>query len=147
MIRLTVREKVEIISIVGKNTYTSEATRIFNARHPERRNIHVKTVAFINNFFNTTGNVQNLSPRKYVINHIVRYPYDERIIAAFRQDSHANIRNVARHLNIDKTKIWRCLKRNRIKAFKLKYLHTLFEGDNLSRRKKIFSMPGIFSKN
>ena len=74
MARLTFLEKVEIIRIVGENTSFAEATRIFNGRHLERPHIHDKTVAFINNLFNNTGNIRKPRPRKYVINHNIRYP-------------------------------------------------------------------------
>lgn len=144
MARLTVQEKVEIIRIVGENTSFAEGTRIFNARHPDRPNVHVKTVAFINNLFNATGNIRKPRPKKYAVNNNVRHIHDEQIIQAFRMDPHASIRNVARNLNLDKSKVWRCLKRNRQKAFKPKFLHTLFEGDNVRRLEYCFWAQGNF---
>lgn len=128
---LSIAEKVEIIRIVGDNVRsTREAAREFNARHPERPPIRHRTVAYLNNIFNTTGNVTKPRPRG--LNNREHH-LDAVILAAYRNNPHTSLRDMARNLNISYSKIWRCLRRHKLKPYKPKYLHTLEDGD-LHRR-------------
>lgn len=126
---LTIGEKVEIIRLFGNNERSSrQVSVIFNERHYDRAPISHNTAAKINRLFASTGAVFKTRARRYNLNQR-RYPDDERILAEFRNNPNGSIRSVARILNLTKNKVWRCLKRNRIRAFKPKFLHTLLNGD------------------
>lgn len=142
---LSVADKVELIRIVGENTISyRRAARIFNARHPDRRNpLAAKTVCSINRLFNETGCIKKHRQKKYqILNN--RYADDPRIIAAFRNDPTSSIRSVARILNVSKNKVWRCLRRNRLKAFKPKFLHTIKDGDEERRLEYCLWLQGEY---
>jgi hypothetical protein len=129
MAELSIPEKVEIIRLVGDNVRSNrEAAREFNARHPERPPIHHSVVANVNRLFNVTGNVVRSRPR---INR--RHPLDAAILAEYHNNPCTSLRDMARNLNITYTKIWRCLRRHKLKPYKPKFLHTLEEGDTQRR--------------
>lgn len=140
--QLSIPEKVEIIRLVGDNVRsTREAAREFNARHPERPPIHHSVVAYVNHLFNTSGNVVKSRPRE--LNNR-RHPLDAVILVAYHNNPRTSLRDMARNLNIPYTKIWRCLRRHKLKPYKPKFLHTLQEGDLYRRMEYCLWCQGQF---
>ena len=72
--------------------------------------------------------------------HLNRMHEDDNVIlAAFNVNPTTSLRNMACHLNLSVSKIWRCLKRHKLQPFKPKFLHNLEEGDE-ERRLEYCSM-------
>ena len=57
-----------------------------------------------------------------------------------------SVREIARELNLLKNKIWRCLRRHKLKPFQPKFLHTQ-EGDPERRLEYCYWLQGIFLKD
>lgn len=144
---LTIQDKVEIVRLVGDNARSfRQAANEFNMRHPDQPPIRHKLVATINNIFNNTGNVQKVRPKRYNLQN--RQDVNEqRILEEFRENPKSSVRQVARILNITKDRVWRCLKKNRKRAFKPKFLHSLENGDEIRRLDFCFWAQGEFLNN
>lgn len=139
-LKLTIPEKVEIIRLVGDNVRSfREAAKIFNRRHPDRPPLHHCTVAALNKKFDQTGTIAKptLKPTK-------RHPDDDIILGFVNGNPRTSVREIARELNLSKNKIWRCLRRHKLKPFKPKFLHTLQEGDPERRLEYCYWLQGIF---
>lgn len=129
---LTVAEKVEIIRLVGDNTRSyRKAASEFNRRH-QGRNICFKTVANINNIFNNTGSVSKSRPI-HLNNNQIDPVTDEMIVNTLRANPKVSVRKLGLQLNVSRSKVWRCLKRHKLKAYKPKFVHTLEQGDSVRR--------------
>lgn len=130
--RLTVAEKVEIVRLVGDNVRSfRKAAEEFNRRHPDRLSISDTTVLRINRMFNSTGGVN-----KTVINRNRNLVCDENVLNFLRNNENnakMSLRQMSRILGISIHKIRDCFKRNKVKPFKPKFLHTLEEGDMVRR--------------
>lgn len=142
---LSLAEKVEIVRLVGDNARNCrEAAQEFNRRHPNRFISH-STVSKVNQMFNQRGSVVREKVKR-PRNH----PQDERILNHFRLNPKSSLRSfdVRR-----KSSASRCLKRNGIKPFKPRFLHTLQPGDDerrmeycLTMQAKFYEDNGIFGK-
>lgn len=131
-VHLTIAEKVEIVRLVGENVRSfREAAREFNRRHPQRT-ISFKTVANINNNFNNNGNVSKSRPQ-HLNNPRINLQFDEIVLQLVRDNPKLSIRKIALQLEVSQSKVWRCLKRHKMTAFKPKFLHTLEDGDEVNR--------------
>ena len=116
---LTVNQKIELIRIVGDNNMTyREAAAEFNRRHPDIEHVTFQTVAKLNRQFDRTGSIV---PTKCT--RIVNNRADEGILNELHGNPRTSVRQLARNLNVNPTKVWRCLKRNKKNAFKPKFLH------------------------
>lgn len=140
---LTIAEKVEIVRLVGENVRSfREAAREFNRRHPQRR-ISFKSVADINNRFNDIGSVSKSRPQ-HLNNGRIDPAFDEIVLQVVRDNPRLSVRKIASQLEVSQSKVWRCLKRHKLKAFKPKFLHTLEEGDAINRLEYCLWTQGNF---
>lgn len=67
----------------------------------------------------------------------------EEILNVFRNYPITSVREVVRNNN----KVWQCFKKNKLKAFKPKFLHTPVEGDELRRFEFYLWSRGNFLNN
>lgn len=140
--QLSIADKIEIIRIVGDSVHSyRDAASIFNLRHPERPQIHYTTVGSINRTFNRTGDVSKLRAKKY---NVADRPLDQVILDAVNAEPRVSVRDLSLNLNVDRNKIWRCLKRHNLKPYKPKFLHTMEEGDAERRLEYCFWAQGMF---
>lgn len=144
--RLSLREKIEIIRLLGDDDRSSrEVCRVFNERHADRPNITCGTVNKIKTTFNETGAVSKLLLKS---NHRQRINQNnENILEYFRNNPNASLRNASFDLDVPRETIRRCLKANGIKPFKPKFLHTLQEGDNQRRLEYCLWSQGEYLNN
>lgn len=140
---LTINEKIEIVRLVGDGVRSfRQAAMEFNRRHPDKR-IHHNTVARINNAFDQTGTL--VAPPGLHRNRIIAN--DQIILNYFNVNPKTSIREASANLNISKNRIWRCLKKNRIKPYKPKFLQTLEDGDNERRLEYCLWLQGEYLNN
>lgn len=136
---LSLNEKVEIIRLTGENNRSTRAVaREFNVRHPLRQ-ISYSVVAKINRLFNQSGSVIKTKRKRNN-----RQNVDQVILDAFNDNPRSSIRDMALNLNLTRNKIWRCLRRYKLKPFKPKFLHTLEEGDDNRRLEYCFWAQGNY---
>lgn len=147
MENLSVRDKTEIVRLVGDNVRSSaEAAAEFNVRHPDRP-VSRSTVQRINNIFDETGSVsKNLlktrhNGRRGLIHH------NNQILQYFNNNPKNSLRMASLDLNIPRETIRRCLKQNKIKPFKPKILHTLEPGDEERRLEFCYWLQGEYLNN
>lgn len=143
MAHYSVQDKVEIVRLVGEGTRSFRgAAAEFNRRHPNRK-IHHTTVASINSFFDQNGTI-NALPNQHR-NRVL--PENQIILDYFNQNPRSSIRDASINLNIQKNRIWRCLKKNGKKPFKPKFLHTLEAGDTERRMEFCLWLQGMYLEN
>lgn len=137
---LSVSHKIELIRLVGDNhrTYRAAAAE-FNRRHPEIEPVTFQTVAKVNTCFDRTGSIV---PTKRTRN--VHNRQDNEIMNELQRNPKTSVRQLARNLNLKASKVWRCLKRKNQIAFKPKFLHTLENGDEVSRMEYSLWCQGNF---
>lgn len=130
-LQLSLEEKIEIVRISGDNYHSErEVARIFNQRHPNRQPIGRSTVGKINKIFKETGAVS-----KYILKHNRqrRNLNDRAVLDYFTNHPKNSLRIASLDLNLPRESIRRCLKRNKVRPFKPKFLQTLKEGDEVKR--------------
>lgn len=133
MEQLNIRDKIEIIRLVGDNyLQAGEAAREFNNRHPDRPAVSRSTVQRINRVFNETGCVSKYLLKNRRPEHRINRRNEE-ILEYFRNNPRASIRGASVDLDIPRENIRRCLRTNKVKPFKPKILHTLENGDDVRR--------------
>lgn len=144
MENLTLRNKIEIVRLVGDNVRsTREAAREFNNRHPDRR-VSRSTVQHINKVFNETGSVSKNLLRTRHNGRRGIYNNNDQILEYFNDNPRASIRTASLNLNIPRESIRRCLAKNKVKAFKPKILHTLELGDEERRLEFCYWLQGEY---
>lgn len=130
-LQLSLEERIEIVRISGDNYHSErEAARIFNHRHPNRLPIDRSTVSKINKTFKETGAVS-----KHILknNHRRRNLNQGAVLDYFRNHPNRSLRVASLDLNLPRETIRRCLKQNKMRAFKPKFLHSLKAGDEVKR--------------
>ncbi|XP_066141182.1 uncharacterized protein [Euwallacea fornicatus] len=101
------------------------------------------TVANINRRFDRYGTIVKLPDQQRN-----REPQANQIILDyFNTNPHSSLRDASRNLNISKTHIWECLKRNGKKPFKPKFLHSLEAGDQNLRMEFCLWLQTAFTTN
>ena len=86
--------------------------------------LHHCTVAALKKKFDQTGTIA-----KPTLKLTKSHPDDDIILGFVNGNPRTSVREIARELNLSKNKIWRCLRRHKLKPFKPKFFHTLQEGD------------------
>lgn len=147
MEQLSVRDKIELVRLVGDNVLSArDAAREFNYRHPDRPAVSSSTVHRINQVFNETGSVSRHilknrnNPRREI-------RHNERILEYFHNNTNSSLRTASLDLNIPRENIRRCLVKNKIKPFKPKFLHTLELGDEERRMEFCLWAQGNYLEN
>lgn len=147
MQQLSLRERIEVVRLVGDNARTvRETAREFNNRHPQRPPISCSTVCNINKIFNETGTVSRHllaanNPRQ-------RVRHNEQVVLNYFHDyPKRSLRIASVDLNVPKETIRRCLKNNKIKPYKPKFLHTLRLGDAERRMEFCLWAQGEYLNN
>lgn len=140
-IKLSLQDKIEIVLIVGNNYKTyREAAFIFNQHHPDKIVSHT-TVGRIFSKFKNSGSVENNFKQKHR-----RWATNENAEVAVMQSvvemPTTSISTLSRNLNISYTSIQRLLKKNKFKAYKPKFVHTLMERDYDQRMYFSFWLQG-----
>lgn len=142
---LTLQEKIEIVRLSGDNDRSErEVCRIFNDRHPTRPPISRTTVHRVNKVFNETGAVT-----KHILKKIEqrRNDHDQTVLDYYRNNPNVSLRVASLDLNLPRENIRRCLKKNKMKPFKPKFLHTLEEGDEVRRLEFCLWAQGEYLNN
>lgn len=134
--RLSLAEKVEIVRLVGDGARNCrEAAQEFNRRHPDHL-ISYTTVSKVNRMFNQRGSVVQEKVRRQR-----NHQQDARILNHFRVNPKSSLRSFDSRR---KSTVSRCLKRNGIKPFKPRFLHTLQPGDDQRRMEYCLVMQAKF---
>lgn len=146
MDNLNVEEKIELVRLRGDNDRTlREVCEIFNNRHPNRPNITKSTVYKINKIFNECGAVTRRIIRT---DNVQRRPrYEQTVLNYFNNNPNASVRVASLDLNLPRENIRRCLKKNKVKPFKPKFLHTLEPGDDDRRMEFCLWAQGEYLNN
>lgn len=144
-LQLSLQEKIEIVRLSGDNDRSErEVCRIFNERHPIRPPISSSTVHRINKIFSETGAVSKNILRN---NARRRIGNEQVILDYFRNNPNTSLRVASLDLNLPRENIRRCLRKNKIKPFKPKFLHSLEEGDQEKRLEFCLWAQGEYLNN
>lgn len=144
---LSIRDKIEIVRLVGDNERSAaEAAAEFNNRHPGR-SVSRSTVQRINNIFDETGSISKnlLKTRQNGRRGLVEN--NNQILQYFSDNPRNSVRTASLDLHIPRESIRRCLRQNKIKPFKPKFLHTLEPGDEERRLEFCYWLQGEYLHN
>lgn len=121
---LTLREKIEIFEISGKNSI-HQTTIIFNQRYPDRiRPLDPRTVSRLKQKFHSSGSLE----RKERAEKIAMQEYLE-------ENPHASLEKMAQHFGTSKSTVHRTLKGMKFRSYKMSVHQQLLGIDNQSRQR------------
>lgn len=132
---LSIPEKLEIIELARRNSYRQTAI-IFNQLHPDRyAPLHFTTIAKLFQNLRSRGSLERkkrtVSPRMAVeINN-----FREEVLVRINENPHLSTRRVAAQLGKSHTSVWKVLKYEKFKSYKMSK-HQKLHADDPPKRKK-----------
>lgn len=129
MARLTERERIEILMMVGYGDRIrshEEACNLFNEEHPDRPPIARSTVSRLVSKFLETGSVKDVSRQgRPKINDETKL----NVLLAVQENAHSSTREIGLNNNVHHSTVVKLLKKEKYYPYKVHLLHELNETD------------------